>query len=319
MVMRESFQPARRISLAKPLFVLAAVALGFPGASMLWASDGRLVINQACVASGCFEGDAPGWPVEISRSGAYVLTGNLNNRGTADAVRIVPSVSGLNLNLSVDLDLNGFSIRGPFSCNGHEGAGFLCNFPAGPPQSAQTGIRVQAPLEPLVQANVHIHGGFVRGFYTGIHLGKSSRGQLRDVSIMHCDNGIYTDGPTIMERVSASDNRSSGFWSLGGGATPAQCRDCVAVNNGYGANGTFALDSFTASRNRQVGVQLYEGSTARGLLASHNGGPGLGCTGGYVTYSGSTLYGNSGGVGNAQVSGPCVNTGGNYCSNGACP
>ena len=51
------------------LFALATPAL---------ASDGVLEINQTCaVQTGCFPGDTAGFPVKITASGSYRLTGNL--------------------------------------------------------------------------------------------------------------------------------------------------------------------------------------------------------------------------------------------------
>ena len=81
------------------------------------AAEGALEINPLCVASGCFAGDNPGFPVEIASPGHYVLTGNLDVTGESSpenvtAIRV--RVSGSNSTL----DLNGFTIRGPVSCSG---------------------------------------------------------------------------------------------------------------------------------------------------------------------------------------------------------
>jgi hypothetical protein len=47
-------------------------------ASRAVAIDGVLEINQTCaVNTGCFAGDAPGFPVTISATGSYELTSNL--------------------------------------------------------------------------------------------------------------------------------------------------------------------------------------------------------------------------------------------------
>jgi len=76
------------------------------------AVDGVLEINQTCaVETGCFAGDAAGFPVTISASGSYRLTGDLNVSGepspqNVTAILIQPTDH-------VTLDLNGFSIVGP--------------------------------------------------------------------------------------------------------------------------------------------------------------------------------------------------------------
>jgi hypothetical protein len=41
------------------------------------ASDGRFEINQSCVATGCFPGDAAGFPVQTQANESYVLTSDI--------------------------------------------------------------------------------------------------------------------------------------------------------------------------------------------------------------------------------------------------
>jgi hypothetical protein len=67
------------------------------------AVDGVLEINQACAAgTGCFSGDAAGFPVTIDTSGSYRLTGSLSV--STDQHGIVVSADDVTLNLG------GFSI-----------------------------------------------------------------------------------------------------------------------------------------------------------------------------------------------------------------
>lgn len=81
------------------------------GLSCSVEADGILEINQACAESGgCFPGDSAGFPVTISSSGSYRLTGNLALSNDLDAIVITTS--------SVTLDLAGFEISGPGSCTG---------------------------------------------------------------------------------------------------------------------------------------------------------------------------------------------------------
>jgi hypothetical protein len=75
------------------------------------ASDGALEIHKDCVATGCFPGDDPGFPVTATTAGgAYVLTSNL----------VVPTASttAITLGTGASLDLGGFSITGPTVCGG---------------------------------------------------------------------------------------------------------------------------------------------------------------------------------------------------------
>ncbi len=73
------------------------------------AGDGRLEINQACVAAGCFAGDTPGFPVETQAKQSYVLTSGLT---VPDA-----NTSAVVLNSNSALDLNGFTIQGVTTCS----------------------------------------------------------------------------------------------------------------------------------------------------------------------------------------------------------
>ena len=88
------------------ILLAAALTASLPFAEPVAAADGRLEINQACANVGCFQGDNAGMPVEITASGSYVLTGNLNQ----------PDSGGFGVRIQADdvsLDLNGFSMVGP--------------------------------------------------------------------------------------------------------------------------------------------------------------------------------------------------------------
>ena len=76
-------------------------------------------INQArAVAGGVSPGDEPGFPVTLSRSGSYMLTGNLQvDDANTTAIMITAS--------NVNLDLNGFAIQGPVQCEIRD-AGAIC-------------------------------------------------------------------------------------------------------------------------------------------------------------------------------------------------
>ncbi|MGB5810714.1 MAG: hypothetical protein WBG86_09305, partial [Polyangiales bacterium] len=96
----------RNTRLITPLLVsVAFLAALFP--QSIWAADGVLEINQTCaVQTGCFPGDAAGFPVSITSPGSYRLTGNLT---VAD-----PNLDGIDIDTNtVSLSLSGFSIQGP--------------------------------------------------------------------------------------------------------------------------------------------------------------------------------------------------------------
>ena len=63
------------------LQLLSAAAILAPalGPAPALADAGRLEINQICaVETGCFPGDAAGFPVTLTTPGSYALTGNLS-------------------------------------------------------------------------------------------------------------------------------------------------------------------------------------------------------------------------------------------------
>ncbi len=74
------------------------------------AMDGVYEISQVCMVSGCFPGDAPGFPKTISSPGSYRLTGNFTGPDT-DTTAIKITVD------EVTLDLNGFVLLGPTACD----------------------------------------------------------------------------------------------------------------------------------------------------------------------------------------------------------
>jgi parallel beta-helix repeat protein len=88
-----------------------ALAIALLAAPAAFAADGVLEINQACAASGCFAGDTAGFPVTITATGSYRLTGNL----------VLPSsTSGIVIQTgNVTLDLGGFEVRGNNTCIGY--------------------------------------------------------------------------------------------------------------------------------------------------------------------------------------------------------
>ena len=89
-----------------------AISLLFAGLSgNLLAVDGVVLIDQnRALAGGITPGDAPGFPITISVSGTYRLSGNLS---------VPPLTSAIVMTVSnITLDLNGFSITTPTNPGG---------------------------------------------------------------------------------------------------------------------------------------------------------------------------------------------------------
>ena len=131
-----------RSRVASILAVLLAVGVS----TAALAVDGVLEINQTCaVNTGCFAGDAAGFPVTITQPGSYRLTGNLD-------LTAVPGTNAIVLQATVTLDLGGFAIVGPVTCTG-VGATLSCG-----PAGAQTGVL----LDPGSRGSI-VRNGIVRG------------------------------------------------------------------------------------------------------------------------------------------------------------
>src|SRR6202011_4694295 len=89
-----------------PALLMAALSCN------MYAVDGVVLIDQnRALAGGVTPGDTPGFPVTISVSGSYRLSGNLT----------VPDANTTAILITQDnvtIDLNGFSIIGPTVCVG---------------------------------------------------------------------------------------------------------------------------------------------------------------------------------------------------------
>lgn len=107
----------------------------------VFATEGALEISSACVASGCFDGDSPGFPVTITKPGNYVFTSNLKmNEGSGSAIQINTD--------NVVIDLKGFILDG-------SGAG-AATFAKG--------------IFGLVRRNVTVRNGTIQGFFLAVLL-----------------------------------------------------------------------------------------------------------------------------------------------------
>jgi len=222
-------------------------------ASSARAVDGVLEINQVCATGpGCFAGDAPGFPVTISGSGSYRLTGNL----------IVPNASTTAISIpgsGVTLDLNGFLVRGTSSY-------------AGPPATSCTnagsGIGVAATGSDVAVSNGHVSG---MGS-TGLSLGTNSRVERVTVEDC-CGNGIAIGIGSLAHESVVNRNFGSGI--IAGAAS--RVSSCIATRNGASGVTSFAgatrlsVENCIATDNAVDGIfggqrSLVRGSVTRGNL-----------------------------------------------------
>jgi hypothetical protein len=293
---------------------LAAILVASPAA----ASNGALQINAACaVETGCFTGDAAGYPVTIGTAGSYVLTGNLT---LSDSATHAIQVNANN----VSIDLNGFTISGIATCSGSPTS---CS-------GAGSGRGVTAFSE-LVKG-LRVHGGTItRMGDDGVFVG--NYGRVEDVlSHGNAGDGIEGASGSHVLRCKASDNGGRGIHIQSNGIVA----DSVVIFTGAGQAGIGAGISVSVERNRITGAGgdgINAGSRAliRGNGVTSSGGDGIETSFGALveanTLLNSTLFGlrftstESGYTGNVlslnggAVSGPGVNLGANLCSGVLCP
>jgi len=193
--------------------------------SSLAFADGQFEINQLCVANGCFEGDAPGWPVEITESGSYRLTSNLD---------VPPDLIGIEMTGdSVTLDLGGFSVQSDAICSGIP--------PTCTPSTPGFGVGILANSE-----ETFIQNGTVRGFNQDCIQGFPDAARLENLIVSSCvGDGIRLINFGTLDSVSVRfvGNRgaalSSLYWVIdssfigagGFGVSSGICRGNIFSNN----------------------------------------------------------------------------------------
>jgi hypothetical protein len=235
-------------------WIALLVGIGAPPAG---AGDGRLEINQACVATGCFPGDAPGFPIETQAGRSYVLTSslgvpNVNTRGVTLASRSV-------------LDLNGFEIAGPTTCTG---APAVCSAPG-------SGVGVYA------EDHSTIRNGTIRGMGSYGIAGEVGVTIEQMLIQANASVGIYlnygSDGPEahLIRASRVIGNGAHGILNTGAtGGFGSQITDCVIHgNNDYGlfVSSTLVTNN-SVSRNGMQGLYGTDTAAAQNTFIENNGG-----------------------------------------------
>ncbi len=225
------------------LFALCtALALALPGTAT--AADGTKLIDQArAIAGGLTAGDAPGFPVTISQSGSYRLSGNLTvpNENTT-AIEITAD--------NVSLDLNGFAIVGPTVCSGIP----MTCAPVG------TGVGI------LSEANyIAVRNGIVRGMGDdGVRLsrttGVTSGHQVSDLQVAGNGGDGITIGGGIVRGSVVRRNGDRG----------------IVMDSGL-------ITGNTIAQNGSVGARISGTGTVSGNSVTDNDGCGISVNSGLVT------------------------------------
>jgi hypothetical protein len=177
--------------------------------ALLWpvgaaGDNGRIEISQACATeTGCGPSDSPGFPVTLAALGGYVLTSDLVPGLDASAIEIRQN--------SIDLDLNGFSLRGPGLIGG--------------PASGIISFN-------LFAFNSRIHSGGIRGFRgVGIDLPGIDGVELKELLIYDNDEGGVVLGNSGL--VKETRVRSNGQFGMTLGPTTAY-EDCTVTETNQG-------------------------------------------------------------------------------------
>ncbi len=153
----------------RPLLILLLLLV--PAARTL-ASDGVVEINQASVEA------AGGFPFTISAPGNYVLTSDLEVPGTASGIVLATS--------DVTIDLNGFAIRGSYSCTG------------GCPLGAGLGISLGPSI--AFGRDSTVRNGRVSGFGAGC-VRLNSNALVSDLMVADCGgDGIAVSSGSLVTR-----------------------------------------------------------------------------------------------------------------------
>jgi hypothetical protein len=187
-------------------------------------SQGVVEINQeAALKGGVTAGDAPGFPVTLSVSGSYRLSSNLT---------VPAGPTGVEINAdNVSLDLNGFSIVGPNTCNGDS--------------------RTQTTTCTSIFT------------FDGV-FSQRSQITIRNGSIRGMRNGIFlTRGPALIEEIHATQNTATGIRIETG-----VVRRSTASNNGSDGISAQGSDGDTAKGASVISDNVALGNTNNGIVGS---------------------------------------------------
>jgi hypothetical protein len=301
------------------LALIEALALGLATALLAGQAQaqGVIGINQAAaLAGGVTPGDAPGFPVTISQSGSYVLTGNLTvPDANTDGIRIVDTPSA-------HVDLGGFEIAGPVSCTHALTGGYLSAVTCTPTGGTGKGVfstrTTSGPLEYVAT----VRNGTIRGMGGGC-VELSGQARVEHLHLLNCGGAAIFASGTIANNVI----KYAASLGIGGGGNVfdniiGYTHEGIFLAYRGVIRGNFVSLSVTNGIRCEMGCTVVENtvtfSRSYGLYLA-NCAPG-GCIPRLVSgYANNLLNYNNQGNSNPQVFGG-VETGGNVCGlDGSCP
>lgn len=269
----------------RSILTLLLLALATPA----FAADGVHEINQTCaVQTGCFAGDAAGFPVQITASGSYILTSNLTG--------IPIDIDGIFVSgRLIMIDFNGFSLSsgafGSGTGNGITGLGVDGQF-----VSFTTikngmirgfgGIGIALGLAKGIGVENMIFDANAGG---GAHVGAEAQ-ILKSVFSSNGGTSILAGGlpPGLGALIEGNVVSGSGEYGIEAGNGSTVLGNTAYLNgfDGIKTNGA-TVSGNTAYQNGIVGIRAGFGSTVSGNTAYQNVGTGISAD------SGSTVSGNT--------------------------
>jgi hypothetical protein len=262
---------------------LLTILAGHWVAPSAFADAGAIEINDAKAVAGGLNGslvdDPAGYPVVITQSGAYVLTGNLSVANAGDtAIEVLAD--------DVSVDLRGFSLSGVVTCS-NSGSALSCSATGG-------GFGIAGSTA----ARMTVRNGTVRGFANaGLYVGSAS--VVEHVTVVeNGGHGIRTGGDSSVRYCTSSRNFGSGVL-VADRAFVEHCRinrnlvDGVETSGGFGfltvrnneiwENGVKGIDGNQSAviegnrirENEGQGIDTTNGAIARGNTVEFNGGTGI--------------------------------------------
>jgi len=254
-------------TLARPLSAIALAVLSLLAADSARASrgprDGRLALDQVCVPIGCFPGDGPGWPIQITQPGAYVLTSNLDVTGQPNPANVTAVVVTAP---SVDLDLGGFALRGPLSCSGSP---LTCT------PSSGMGVGVHASSSAVA---LRLHDGTITGFGLYGALANGDVAVVERVRFGHLGStAVVVQGVGArLSRllVTTSGGTAVGVLGTAGALAESSIGNVAGAGIFVGRGARLQTGVVQANTTDLAGVTTGEGSRIAGLVA-HGGSSGI--------------------------------------------
>jgi hypothetical protein len=224
---------------------------------------GSIDVSQARVDAG------GGFPFTISEAGSYRLTSNLTVT-SASTPAIVVNADG------VDLDLNGFTVRGPVSCTGGQGSSVSC------PGQSPAGVGISSSADQVVVRNGIVHG--VGG--SGLELTGEGVRVEGVIALENGGDGFDVGNGALLTKCLAVRNGGRGF-ALGSASSLTASSASDNGSNGVAASFGVTITGNASQGNASTGIGASRGSTIANNAVHGNGGTGVSCT------VGCTVHGNA--------------------------